>query len=235
MSIPRSAMTRGAAWSGRATRVPLPPRLGVCLPLSGGRGTGFSGAPEEVSEVQPPGGAGEDASAPVQPFSPKHEAALHLSGIRVLLDARSAWRTPRPAAHRPQEAPSRLPTTHGMDQTTPAPAGVGILPASECATTRPLQLLWYAREHPLAQPLFPLGDRLYVQMAQSAGRQAAELYVGAVYPCPGPRQESASSYYGGSTSESVRLKAGLCTADASATEEPDAGKLHVRDCTGGAG
>src|SRR5207249_251431 len=24
-------------------------------------------------------------------------------------------------------------------------------------------------------------------------------------------------------------------ADASATEEPDAGKLHVRDCTGGAG
>jgi hypothetical protein len=27
----------------------------------------------------------------------------------------------------------------------------------------------------------------------------------------------------------------LCTADASTTEEPDAGKLHVRDCTGGAG
>ena len=40
---------------------------------------------------------------------------------------------------------------------------------------------------------------------------------------------------GGSTSESVCLKAGLCIAEASTTEEPDAGKLHVRDCTGGAG
>jgi hypothetical protein len=37
------------------------------------------------------------------------------------------------------------------------------------------------------------------------------------------------------TSESVCLKAELCTADASTTEEPDAGQLHVRDCTGGAG
>jgi hypothetical protein len=27
----------------------------------------------------------------------------------------------------------------------------------------------------------------------------------------------------------------LCTAEASTTEEPEAGKLHVRDCTGGAG
>jgi hypothetical protein len=60
----------------------------------------FSGAPEEVSEVQPPGGAGEDASAPVQPFSPTHEAALHLAGIRVRLDARSARRATRPATHR---------------------------------------------------------------------------------------------------------------------------------------
>jgi hypothetical protein len=25
----------------------------------------------------------------------------------------------------------------------------------------------------------------------------------------------------------------LCTAEASTTEEPEAGKLHVRDCTGG--
>jgi hypothetical protein len=59
--------------------------------------------------------------------------------------------------------------------------------------------------------------------------------VGAVYPRPRPRQDSASSYYGSSTSESVCLKAWLCTAEASTTEEPDAGKLHVRDCTGGAG
>jgi hypothetical protein len=35
--------------------------------------------------------------------------------------------------------------------------------------------------------------------------------------------------------ESVCVRAPLCTADASTSEEPDAGKLHVRDCTGGAG
>src|SRR5262245_54401605 len=130
------------------------------------------------------GSAGADPSATVPPFSSKQAAALHLSGMRVLLDAGSARRAPRPAAHRTQEAPSRLPTTHGMDQTTPAPAGAGILPAAECAATRPLQLLWCARERTLAEALLPLGDGLYVEMAQSAGRQAAELYVGAVYSRP---------------------------------------------------
>src|SRR4029450_2338291 len=119
--------------------------------------------------------------------------------------------------------------------TTPASAGAGILPASACATTGPLQLLWRARERPLAQPLFPLGDGLYVQMAQPAGRQAEELHVGAVYARARPRRGSASSYHGGSTSEGVCLKAWLCTAEASTIEEPGAGKLHVRECRGGAG
>jgi hypothetical protein len=62
--------------------------------------------------------------------------------------------------------------------------GAGVLPASECATTRPLQLLWRTRERPLAEPLLPLGDGLYVSMAQPAGRQAEQLYMGAVYPRP---------------------------------------------------
>jgi hypothetical protein len=39
----------------------------------------------------------------------------------------------------------------------------------------------------------------------------------------------------GQTSKRVCLKALLCTADASTTEAPDAGQLHVRVCTGGAG
>src|SRR5262245_42880484 len=181
------------------------------------------------------GSAGEDPSATVQPCSSKQEAALDLSGIRVLLDARSARRASRPAAHRTQEAPSRLSTTHGMDQATPAPAGAGMLPASACAPTRPLHLLGRTRELSLTQPLLSLGNGLYVSMAQPAGREAEQSHVGAVHPRPQPRQESASSYYGGSTSESVCLKAWLCTAEASTTEEPDAGKLHVRDWTGGAG
>jgi hypothetical protein len=193
----------------------------------------FSRAAQKAGEIPPPSGSREHPSVPVQPFSPEHEAALHLSRMRVFLATRSARRAPRQAAHRTQEAPRRLPTAHGMDHTTPAFAGAGILPASACAMTGPLQLLWRARERPLASPLFPLGDGLDVHMAQSAGRQAEQLHVGAVYPRPRPRQDSASSYYGGSTSESVCLKAGLCIAEASTTEEPDAGKLHVRDCTGG--
>ena len=52
---------------------------------------------------------------------------------------------------------------------------------------------------------------------------------------PRPRQDRTALYHGGQTSTRVCLKALLCTADASTTEEPDAGKLHVRDCTGGAG
>jgi hypothetical protein len=185
--------------------------------------------------MQPPGGTGADPSATVPPCSPEPEAALHLSGMRVLLDARSARRATRHATHRAPEAPSRLPTAHGMDQATPAPAGAGMLPASECATTGPRHLRWRARDLPLAQPLCQWGDGLYVQMAQSAGRQAEQLHLGAVYPSPRPRPDSASSYHGGSTSERVCLKALLCTAEASTTEEPDAGTLHVRDCTGGAG
>jgi hypothetical protein len=39
----------------------------------------------------------------------------------------------------------------------------------------------------------------------------------------------------GSTSTRVCLKALLCTADASTTEEPEAGKPPVRVCTGGPG
>jgi len=31
------------------------------------------------------------------------------------------------------------------------------------------------------------------------------------------------------------MRTRLCTADASTTEEPEAGKLPVRDCTGGPG
>src|SRR5262245_56960801 len=111
--------------------------------------------------MQPPSGSRENPSVPVQPFSPEPEAALHLSGMSVLLDTRSARRAPRHAAHRTQEAPSRLPTAHGMDHTTPASAGAGVLPASECAITGPRQLLWRARELPRAQPLLPLGDGLY--------------------------------------------------------------------------
>jgi hypothetical protein len=215
--------------------VPLCRGLGVGLPLPGGRGTVLAGVAQKAGKMPSAGSPREAPAATVQPLSSKHEAALHLSGMRVFLEARSARRAPRPATHRPHEAPRRLSTTHGMEHATPAPAGAGMLPAFACATTRPRQRLWRARALSCAPPLLPWGDGPYVYMAQPAGRQAEQRHVGAMYPRPRPRQESAASSHGGSTSESVCLKAGLGSAEARTTEEPDAGKLHVRDCTGSAG
>src|SRR6266540_2591599 len=63
-------------------------QLKTKLPLAGGRGTVCSGAAQKAGKIPPPGSSGEAPSATVQSFAPEHEAALHLSGIRVLLDAR---------------------------------------------------------------------------------------------------------------------------------------------------
>jgi len=71
----------------------------VGLPLAGGCGTVLSGAAHKAGEIPPRGGAREDPSATMQPFAPKHEAALHLAGICGLLDARSARRATRHATH----------------------------------------------------------------------------------------------------------------------------------------
>ena len=155
----------------------------MCLPLAGGRRTVFSSAAHKAGEIPPPSGTRENPSVPVQPFSPEHEAALHLSRIRVFLDTRSARRAPRHAAHRTQEAPRRLPTAHGMDQTTPACAGAGMLPASACAMTGPLQLLWRARERPLASPLFPLGDGLVRSHGSIGGEASGAATRGSSLPC----------------------------------------------------
>jgi hypothetical protein len=220
---------------GPTATAPVLYSTGVRLPLPGRRRAVVPGAPQEAEAMQPSSGPGEDPPAAVQPFSPRHATALHVSGLRVLLEARSAGRAACQAAHGAQEAPSRMPTDHGMDHATPAPAGAGLLPAAECAVARPLQLRRCAGQLRLAAPLLHMGHAVYVQMAQAARRQAEELHLGAVYPAPRPGKDSTSSHHRGQTSESVRLKAPLCTAEASPTEEPDAGKPHVRDCTGGAG
>ena len=47
-----------------------------------------------------------------------------------------------------KKLPARLPTDHGMDQATSAPAGASILHRAECAAAGPLQLLWRARATP---------------------------------------------------------------------------------------
>jgi hypothetical protein len=90
------------------------------------------------------------------------------------------------------------------------------------------------RGHARAPPLFALGHGLYGQVAPSAGRPAAPLHLGAVSPGPRPRQDSTLLEHSGQTSKRVCLQALLCTADARTTEEPEAGQLHVRGCTGGA-
>ena len=73
-------------------------------------------------------------------FHPSRQQRVTFLGFAFAWMPESAWRATRHAAHRAQEAPSRLSTADGLDQATPAPAGAGILPAAECALTGPLQL-----------------------------------------------------------------------------------------------
>src|SRR5882672_3553193 len=95
--------------------------------------------------MQPPGGPREPPRATGESFSPPHEAALHLAGLRVRLDASAAWHPPRHATSRAPKAPSRLPTVDSLEQGTPTRAGAGLLPAAECAPPGPRQLLRRAR------------------------------------------------------------------------------------------
>ena len=84
------------------------------------------------------------------------------------------------------------------------------------------------------ETLFRLVNRMYIQMAQQERREAAEFHVGIVQSDSKPSKDSSPPYYGNQTSEGVCLIT-RSFAEASTTEEPDAGKLHVRVCTGGAG
>jgi hypothetical protein len=74
-----------------------------------------------------------------------------------------------------------------------------------------------------------------VHMAPAARGEAAAFSLGAVHPGLGPERHSPAAHYGGQTTEGVRVTTTLCTADVSTTAAPDAGKLYVRDCTGGVG
>src|SRR5215510_14614136 len=106
-----------------------------------------------------------------------------------------------------------------------------MLPAAP-PVTGPLQVLRPTRSRSLASALLYEGHAQCVQMAQTTRWEAAAYYLGAVHAGPRSNQESTATYHGGQTTEGVRMRTLLCTADASTTEEPDAGKLHVRDCTG---
>ena len=74
-----------------------------------------------------------------------------------------------------------------------------------------------------------------IQMAQQERWKTAELHLGRIQTGVEPREDSPTPHYGSETSEGVRLKPTLCITEASTTEEPDAGKPHVRDCVGGVG
>ena len=168
-------------------------------------------------------------------FHPSMRRRCTLLGVELVLEARPPRRAARHATHRAPEAPRGLPTDHGRDQTAPASAGTRGLPAMEYAAAGPLHLRRSARQLSLPPSRFRARSPLCVYMAQSARGEAAALSLGAVHSGSGPERESTAAHHGGQTPESVCMMATLCTAEARTTEEPDAGKLHVRDCTGGAG
>src|SRR5262249_32395361 len=110
-----------------------------------------------------------------------------------------------------------------------------MLPAAAPPVTGPLQGLRPTRARSLASALLCEGHAQCVQMAQSTRGEAGAFYLGAVHAGPRSNQDSTATYHGGQTTEGVRMRTLLCTADARTPEAPDAGKLHVRDCTGGPG
>jgi hypothetical protein len=185
--------------------------------------------------MQPPGRPRQDPPPALQSCPSQHAAALHVSGMRAVREARPSRRAARQATHRAQEAPRGVPTENGRAQTAPASAGTRVRPAMAYPGTGPRPLRRSARQLSLPAPLFRARSPLYVEMAPSARWEAAEFSLGAVHAGAGPERESTATPHGGQATERVGMMVTLCTADASPTEEPDAGTLHVRDCTGGAG
>ena len=105
---------------------------------------------------------------PLQSFPCQHAAALHVAGMRAVLEARAPRRATRQATHRAQEAPGGVPTDDGMDQTAPAPAGRRVLPAGEPPVTGPRPRRRSARQRPLPAPLFRARSARSVPRAPSA-------------------------------------------------------------------
>ena len=68
-------------------------------------------------------------------------------------------------------------------------------------------------------------------MAQSTGRQAEEFHTRDLLASSGSWSIQEAPHYCEAAPKGVSLMVLSC-ANASATEEPDAGKPHVRDCAG---
>ena len=115
-------------------------------------------------------------------FHPSMKRRFTFLGFEFALDARSARRAARQAAHGAQEAPGGLPTDHGMDQAAPAPAGARVLPAAECAATGPLQLLRRARQLPLALIAFSTGPWTVRSSGSIGGAGSGRVSPGSSLP-----------------------------------------------------
>ncbi len=74
-----------------------------------------------------------------------------------------------------------------------------------------------------------------IQMAQSERRQEKQLHLGGVHARAGTSRDSPPGNHRVEATAQGFCMTNLHDAQASTTEEPDAGKLHVRVCAGGAG
>ncbi len=150
----------------------------------------------------------------------------------------SGSKTPRhragEARHRPQEVAGSVSADQAMDSGAPPSTGTGVSAWPQSAATRALPVLRRTWQLACAAPLLRLGQSVCIQVAQSARWQAAQLHLGAVYPRSKAGCHCAAWYYGGRAPEGVCMRVAPC-AQASTTEEPDAGRLHVRVCAGGIG
>ena len=176
----------------------------------------------------------KDPPAAVQSFPPQEAAARHFLGCELywMPDRHGVPRVKRRTARQKLQAACRR-MRNGSNSIGPCRgvhASGGCTPGDGATTTTTVCKATSARCTACSS-----GPCECVHMAQSARREAAEVHLGAMHPGPRPGKESTAPHHGGQTTERICLRASLCTADASTTEEPEAGTLHVRVCTGGAG
>jgi len=77
------------------------------------------------------------------------------------------------------------------------------------------------------------GPRRVASSGSIGAGQATQFHLGSFHSAARSCPDSQAPHYRNQSSKGDRLNVMPCTADASTTEEPDAGILHVRVCAGG--
>jgi len=204
---------------GRGPAVPRCRCVGRRLPLASGGSTVLAGGPRRRQHGTRQGAPDTTPRLRCRRCPPGRQRRGTVRGF-----ARD-WRPARPGG----------PSEDGREHTAPAPAGPRVLPTLDRPPPGPRALRRAPRHRPFPAPRCRAHEARGVSMAPAARGDAAACSLGAVSPGVGPAPERPAPPHGSPATEGVCLLAPPGPAEARTPEEPDAGTLHGRDSTGGAG